>query len=278
MYSMRGMLDLLPHDALVRLCSLRKLPARSDEARRERLARSYRGDTKTLLNELRHPDLLCLINKDFVADNGKTYRLKNAARHDVDSLRSIGVSVFVENRLTSSFEAVAQEKTAPAKEKSESTRNIPQADNLSRIAQLVELLASKVNSYEKLAKKLSISQRQVLYYTQAASFLGLIKHEDDFYSNTNEGTKLAQAKSEDKLNFIINLFLKTSFVKSSLVPIASKSEVGAKELTQAIKKTGYSAETATRRAQTLLSWFRQASAEPTQSIQKGKVIQIEEES
>lgn len=269
MTSVRSLLDLLPHDALVRLCTLRSLPARSDEARRVRLARSYHGETMSLLDELRQPDLLRLIGRDFVADSGRTYRLKGASRYDVDGLRAICRSVFVENRLTPSFEAVSKEE--PANEGS-AAQKIPQADNLSRVAQMVALLSGSINSHKKLAKKLSISDRQVLYYTQAANFLGLIKPEDDFYSVTNEGKKIIDAKPEKKLSLLIELFLKTPFVKDSLGPSAAKSEVGEAELAKVIKKRGYSAETAKRRAQTLLSWFRQADADFTQSIREGRFI------
>jgi hypothetical protein len=240
MGSIHLLLDVLPHDTLVRLSKLRELPARSDEARRTRLTRSYRGDTKSLLEELKHQELAGLLTRDFLADTEETYRLKSPTQYNTESLREIASSVFIEDQLTSSFEVVSHGAKP----------QIPQADNLSRLAQLV-----------------------VLYYIQAANFLDLIKPD---HSITSYGDKLT--KNKDKSKFIIDMFLKTSFVKKELAPIAIKSELEAKKLAKAIEKMGYSGVTAIRRAQTLLSWFRQAEADLTKSIREGRPVSKESSS
>jgi hypothetical protein len=263
MGSIHLLLDVLPHDTLVRLSKLRELPARSDEARRTRLTRSYRGDTKSLLGELKHQELAGLLTRDFLADTEETYRLKSPTQYNTESLREIASLVFIQDQLTSSFEVVSHGAKP----------QIPQADNLSRLAQLVGLLSGNVSTATQLAKKLSISERQVLYYIQAASFLELINSD---HSITSNGDKLT--KSKNKSNFIIDMFLKTSFVKKELTPIAIKSEIEAKKLTKAIEKMGYSTVTANRRAQTLLSWFRQAEADLTKSIREGRSVSKESSS
>lgn len=54
----RDILEYMSHDALVRLCQLKDLPARSDNDRRSRLSRSYRGNISALLVDLRRFDLM----------------------------------------------------------------------------------------------------------------------------------------------------------------------------------------------------------------------------
>jgi hypothetical protein len=72
---------------------------------------------------------------------------------------------------------------------------------------------------------------------------------------------LISMKNEDKFIFMIELFLQLEFSKNILVPIALKSEVDFEAISQAISKIGYSTQTANRRAQTIISWFRQAKTD-----------------
>jgi hypothetical protein len=95
MESVRHLLNFLDRDALVILADKRALAAsRSNEERRSRIARSYRGDVVAFLQDLRREDLLELVRDDVVWADSE-YFLPNAARYSKEDLLRFAEGVFV---------------------------------------------------------------------------------------------------------------------------------------------------------------------------------------
>ncbi len=90
----RELLDLLPGEALETLCERRQLPTpRALDDRRSKLSRSYRGDMKGFLEELRRADLITLLNEVFY-DGSAAYRLPGVHGLAKDELLSAARQLF----------------------------------------------------------------------------------------------------------------------------------------------------------------------------------------
>jgi hypothetical protein len=112
MISVRDLLDALPHEPLKRLCDLRDLPARSDDDRRSRLARSYRGKAETFFEDLRKQDLLILL-QGTVQIGDQQFEFKNMAQQDAEGLRNFCKSVFIDGKIPES--STPQKNRTPTK-------------------------------------------------------------------------------------------------------------------------------------------------------------------
>lgn len=99
MITIRSLLDVLDEIALdspipiVRLCELRELRARSSRAKREALARSYRGDFRQFLADLRKQDLVCLLAVPITLD-GVDHNLPSAGRYRKEELIDIASDLY----------------------------------------------------------------------------------------------------------------------------------------------------------------------------------------
>ncbi len=90
----RDLLDVLPGEALETLCERRQLPTpRALDDRRSKLSRSYRGDLKAFLEDLRRSDLITLLNEVFY-DGSSAYRLPGVHGLPKDELLSVARQLF----------------------------------------------------------------------------------------------------------------------------------------------------------------------------------------
>ncbi|HEX2569728.1 MAG TPA: hypothetical protein VH877_09235, partial [Polyangia bacterium] len=87
----------------MRLSNRRELPARTDDERRERLARSYRGDFGEFFRDLRSQDLFELLRNALV-DGNRRYRLKYVSTYSKKQLIRFLVEFFVHGCVPRAFE------------------------------------------------------------------------------------------------------------------------------------------------------------------------------
>ena len=93
MTKIRDLLDLLGRDALVRLADLRALqPSPYNDERRGRIARSYRGEIKEFLGDLRRMDLVTLLQDEWEIE-GRFYYLPSVAQRTHEELLQIAIAV-----------------------------------------------------------------------------------------------------------------------------------------------------------------------------------------
>lgn len=117
MITIRSLLDVLDEIALdspipiVRLCELRELRARSSRAKRESLARSYRGDFMQFLADLRKQDLVCLLAVPITLD-GVDHNLPSAGRYRKEELIDIASDLYFCGRVPPEVVPMAGEEDA----------------------------------------------------------------------------------------------------------------------------------------------------------------------
>lgn len=100
---LRRLLDLLDLEPLVRLQELRQLPGKAtNDDRRTGLARSYRGDLETFLNDLRREDLLQLLSRDFIV-HGRRYAAGRLVSLGRDQLIRTARQLFVNRDVPRDF-------------------------------------------------------------------------------------------------------------------------------------------------------------------------------
>src|SRR5690349_15739882 len=89
------LLDCLGRDSLVRLIYERGLPtSRRNDDRSETLARSYRGDVATLINDLSQADLVEVFRKLTFKIDGVECYLSNPGKYRRDDLRTFAIKAF----------------------------------------------------------------------------------------------------------------------------------------------------------------------------------------
>jgi hypothetical protein len=117
MITIRSLLDVLDEIALdspipiVRLCELRELRARSSRAKREALARSYRGDFRQFLSDLRKLDLVCLLAVPITLD-GVDHNLPSARGYRKEELIDIASDLYFRGRVPPEVVPMAAEEDA----------------------------------------------------------------------------------------------------------------------------------------------------------------------
>jgi hypothetical protein len=113
----RDCLNSLTTDAMLRLCEMRDLRARSHDDRRSKLARSYRGNLAALFSDLRREDLVELLTDVWLDESGRAYRLRTGSGLSKAELEAIALDVCSEQRkMPSTFERVPAEDEDPDEE------------------------------------------------------------------------------------------------------------------------------------------------------------------
>lgn len=103
MYNVRRVLLRLDAEPLRRLIDVRGLaPAKSKHDMRSRIAKSYRGDMKQLVDDLLRKELLDLFAEAFETDRGHAY-LTSAGRYDHDQLRRFARALLIDEVIPREF-------------------------------------------------------------------------------------------------------------------------------------------------------------------------------
>lgn len=146
---------------------------------------------------------------------------------------------------------------------------LPQADRLSLLVALLETISRNVSGIAALSQALSITPRQVHYYSHAASFLGLAEGEEGRFTLTPAGRRVLDADPDRRFESIVGLALAHSALAELLLPLADEAEIDLRAIAKAIEGAGYGPATAERRGQTIVGWFRQAGLDLSQSLRAG---------
>lgn len=101
-FPIRTLLDELDPEAVNRLCDMRDVGSRGINARREALARSYRGDHDAFLDDLRVKDLAGVMRGTWEID-GREYFLPEVSSYSRDELIRIAKTAFCLDGIPSEF-------------------------------------------------------------------------------------------------------------------------------------------------------------------------------
>lgn len=134
---------------------------------------------------------------------------------------------------------------------------IPQANDVSKIIELVFKVSEGTNNYRDVAEYFQFNERQSSYYREAAEALGLVLSKDGKYHLTNIGKELVQLPVEKRNLFFAQLLADFSLIKNALDTLKERKTLNQADVEKLIaassKLTG---STIARRAGSLMSWLR----------------------
>ena len=134
----------------------------------------------------------------------------------------------------------------------------PQADDLSKIINLVISINNGYDSAEEISDYLNLGRRQGLYYTKAAQLLGLVKLEDSNVKISAIGLSLINSNDKQRNEILKKRVLSLPLIKEILkfVKLQKLKTITIEELTELIENyANLASSTADRRARTIASWF-----------------------
>lgn len=136
---------------------------------------------------------------------------------------------------------------------------IPQADDIAKVAQMPMAVARGFASMTAIAEKFDFDPRQSSYYRHAAEALGLVVSNKGTYELTELGAAFVALGDSDRNELLARLVTSmplAQVVIDALSASASHSLGKAQLATIICAKTPYNSTTALRRSATLLAWFR----------------------
>ena len=134
---------------------------------------------------------------------------------------------------------------------------VPQADDVSKIGQVPFLASTGIDSAKGLATFFAFDRRQSSYYSQAAEALGLIRSQSGRYVLTELGREFIEKPAPLRNEMLCRLMLQLPIFNEALTSIVLSPQrtITQPDLSDLIRKRGYSGTTLGRRTRTLLAWF-----------------------
>lgn len=136
----------------------------------------------------------------------------------------------------------------------------PQADKFERIINLCELLNKKVLSKDDVTTEYDFDERQTIYYTDAALYLGLIEKKNSKYNLSKLGRKILSYNFKNRQLEYCKCILSHKVFAETLKKIFESGKMQSKnEIVEIMKKSKLfniqSEETFKRRASTIKGWL-----------------------
>ncbi len=152
--------------------------------------------------------------------------------------------------------------------------DIPQADNVFRLFEIIELVSSGRWRYVHFKHDLGITHRQGKYYKSATETLGLTSRDH----LTESGKKLTQLSDLEKRIFMKDLILNSIAIKTYLKVRSEDKNKTFSEFKKYVAQGELSDTTIKRRIQTLEAWIRYCDGLSEKlAIGKPKIITIEKD-
>ena len=144
-------------------------------------------------------------------------------------------------------------------------KDVPQADSLGLVRDIVDALAGGDTTPADIAMTTGFSYRHVHYRLHAARVLGLAKFVRNLATLTERGVELSRAGSGTRQERgVLERAINESTILRQLAPglLGARPPDHAKLTLRLETKTGLSTSTARRRARSLLAWRRSVLQEP----------------
>ncbi len=134
----------------------------------------------------------------------------------------------------------------------------PQADNILKIRDTIDLIASGLTTKDSLAEYWTIDLRQGDYYANAAAFLGFIDRNNGEWKLTNQGFDFRNSPpSVRNIKLAQSLFAHPVFHKAMTIYFETNDYPSKDQVGEIIKKfTLLTGATPTRRSSTVLAWLK----------------------
>ncbi|MDE2589123.1 MAG: hypothetical protein KGL95_05615, partial [Patescibacteria group bacterium] len=151
----------------------------------------------------------------------------------------------------------------------EDTSQVPQADDLAKIMDIVGLVRDNENKLEQIAKKMHFTTRQSQYYCKAAEILGLIERigsegGSNLYVDsigtgfhlTLHGISFLKKTIDERIDDLKNEINRIPIYKKFIDELKLKRNWSIEEIEQFfVKNAGLSNATAQRRSRTMIRWL-----------------------
>lgn len=137
----------------------------------------------------------------------------------------------------------------------------PQANDLDKVVDLVQLAAAEGLTKERIAEAFDFEERQGDYYGNAACYLGLARRADGVFETTGEGRDFAGLRTRaDRTGALVERMLLIPSLREALGLLVKRGyrveKIAPQELAALIQaRTGLGASTPARRASTLRAWL-----------------------
>ncbi len=138
----------------------------------------------------------------------------------------------------------------------------PQANDLNKIFELIQLVAVEINQPDEITDYFGFESRQTSYYREAGEYLGLIVYEQGHYELTPVGHHLMSQSIENQQDILVKSVI-NSWIFVELISTHDSSKIIANAeiehlIASVTKPDGsprYSSSTIPRRRQTITAWL-----------------------
>lgn len=135
--------------------------------------------------------------------------------------------------------------------------DIPQANSLERVGDLIALIDTKIDSRDELSNQLGIDPREVLYYQVAAHILGLLEIKDGKLILTPHGKAYVKALKPSDHAGIMSEAVRSTEIFKRLLERFTEPELSKPNIVSFLKEqTPLTGTTLGRRADTVVAWLK----------------------
>ncbi len=137
------------------------------------------------------------------------------------------------------------------------TTDVPQANSLHRVCDLLALVDEGIEDKQDLMRQLGLVERELDYYKHAARILGFAHFEPpEFYLTENGKGYLKGLRSEEKRAVLASAVREASIFKKLLSQLQEKQLDKENVTAFLMERTGLNRTTARRRADTIIAWLK----------------------
>ena len=137
--------------------------------------------------------------------------------------------------------------------------NVPQANTLKRVGDLLALVDQGIVEPKRLSKELGLVDREVLYYKDAARILGFLhveKGRDPSISITPKGKLYLDARTSYESSKLLAAAVREAEVFAELIKQHGEKQLDEDKIVTFLHvRTSLNPTTAKRRADTILRWL-----------------------
>jgi hypothetical protein len=140
------------------------------------------------------------------------------------------------------------------------SRDVPQANDLHTICDLIALVNEGIEAKETLTAQLVLVSREIEYYKHAARILGFAHFEPpDFWLTENGKRYLRGVRSEQKRALLARAVREAEIFRELLSELKDREPTKDNVTEFLIRRTALNRTTARRRANTIIAWLKQTS-------------------
>jgi len=136
------------------------------------------------------------------------------------------------------------------------TVDVPQANSLDKVGDLLALVSAGVDRKESLVEQLGLVAREIDYYKHAARILGFAENKTTGFTITEAGESYLRAIRPSEQRAILSDAVRSAKIFSELMKECGEADLTRENVASfLVRRTTLNATTAHRRADTILAWL-----------------------